>query len=131
MRARWNLNGLEFGGLALYACAFPIGVLLESQLHVQNAFLLALLNLPFLALLSPLLMLSEPLHLGRVPALALAWVIIFVQSYAAFVFLRRRAESAGVGIGLALRSSFGRVAVVALATFILGGVVLVLLIRVP
>lgn len=84
-----------------------------------------------MVLLSPLLMLSEPLHLGRVPALALTWAIIFVQSYAAFVFLRRRAESVGIGIWLALRSSFGRLAIVALVTFILGGVVLVLLIRAP
>jgi len=131
---RWNLNRVELAGLVLYAFAFPIGITLGSQHQVPSALLpvvLMLINLPFLVLLSPLLMLSELLHLSQVAALVLAWAVIFAQSYLAFVFLRRRAESAGVGIWVSLWASLGRLAIVSLVTLFLVGLALVLLIRVP
>jgi len=126
LNVRWNLNGLEFCALTLYASASPAGILLENQLHVPNAFLLSLLNLPFLALLGPLMMALEQLHPNQVVGLGFMWAIVFVQSYVAFLFLRWRAESNGVETWRALKSSFRRITVIALATSVLGGLALVL-----
>ncbi len=127
----WNLSMRELTGLALYSCAFPFGIYLESQLHLPNAFLLSLLNLPFLVILGPLIMGAGPLlNLNsQFPFLLLAWGIIFAQSYLAFVFLRRRAEHLGISISKALVSSIGRLGAISLITLAAGGFALALLFR--
>jgi len=60
----------------------------------------------------------------------LVWVAIFAQSYLAFIFLRRRAESAGASISSTLISSIGRLSVLFIITFVVGALALVLLLHV-
>jgi hypothetical protein len=123
----------QLAGLALYSCAFPLGIYLESQLHLPNAFLLSLLNLPFLVILGPLLMGAGPLlnFNSQFPFYFLAWGIIFAQSYLAFIFLRRRADHLGISTSKALVSSLGRLGAVSLITLAIGGLALVILFRMP
>ena len=110
-------------GLMLYSCATPLGIYLESQLHVPNAFLLSLVNLPFLVILAPVLMGTGPLvaQAGNLTAYVLVWATIFSQACLAFIYFRRRAESAGISTSMAIPAALGRLVVTALITLCLGG----------
>ena len=123
------MNLWQLIGLALYSCAFPLGIYFESQVGIPNAFLLSLINLPFLIILWPMLTLVEPFHLDQLLTHFLAWAIIFAQSYLAFIHLRGRAETVGVKTSKALVSSLTRLAAISSITLIIGGLVLVLLFR--
>lgn len=125
----WHLNVSQALGLMLYSCAFPFGIYLQNH-HIPFAMLLVLVNLPFLVLLGPLLMLLEPLHLGQSFGYSFAWVIILGQSYLAFVYLRRQAKIKGVSTTKALTASIGRLVLVSLITLALGGLALVYLVQV-
>jgi hypothetical protein len=127
----WRLNTWQLLSLALYSCAFPLGIYVENGHHIPYAFLLALINLPFLVLLAPLLMLMEPFHVGQLSGQFLAWAIIFVQAYLAFVLFRHRAATAHVSLFHAFASSLGRASIVALATVLTGGLALAFLLRLP
>lgn len=129
MKSKWNLNKWQFMGLALYSCAFPLGVYLQNERILSNGLLLSLINLPFLVILGPLLMLAEPFHLSRVFGHLLAWTIIFAQSYFTFVHLRSGAEKNGASTRKVLMSSLGRLVAIALLTLVIGGFVLALIFR--
>lgn len=129
MQTKWRLDKLEFLGLALYSCAFPLGIYFEGQHHVPHAFLLGLINLPFLVILGPLLMLATPFQHSQLTSNLLAWAIVFAQSYFAFVYLRRRAERTGVSTLKALVSSVGRAVLCAIAAIVAGGLVLAFILR--
>lgn len=108
-----------------------MGVFLENEHLIPGAFMLTLLNLPFLVILGPLLMMMEPFRTVWVPMGFVAWAIIFTQAYFAFIFLCRRAEADGASTFKALRSSVGRLVFVSLLTLVVGGLALVFLLRMP
>lgn len=131
LRTKWILNKWQLLGLTLYSCAFPLGIYLEKVHHVPHAFLISLINLPFLLIVWPVFM-SLAMPLSRGPLFIfyfLAWAVIFVQSYLAFVYLHSRSARVGISTSKALISSIGRLAVISLITLVVGGLFLVLLFR--
>jgi len=131
LRAKWILSKWQLMGLAIYSCAFPLGVYLQNQHQIPGVFLIVLINLPFLLILVPLMMLAEPFHIGQLLSYFLAWAIIFAQSYLAFIHLRSRSERSGTNTSKALISSLGRLAGISAITLIIGGLILALLFKLP
>jgi len=131
VQINWDLSKWQFVGLALYSSAFPLGVFFQNQHYVPIAVLLSLVNLPFLVILAPLLMLAEPFHGAQFLFHFLAWTVIFAQSYLAFVYLRRRAASKGISPAKALVLSLGWLGILSSIAPIIGVLAVVLLLRMP
>lgn len=91
-KMKFSLSIWQFSGLAFYSAAFPVGIYLQNEFHTPGALLLWILNLPFLVILAPLLMMMEPFHIGRLFGHLMSWGIIFIQSYLAFVYWRNDSE---------------------------------------
>lgn len=117
---KWRLSIWQLVGLVLYSCAFPVGFYLDTSLHYHNAFLICLINLPFLVILGPLLMMPLIHTSGQFVSFFVVWAIIFVQAYLAFIHLRNSTESSGVSIFEALVESVGRIGFVFLVLLLSG-----------
>ena len=126
---KWKLNRRQFLGLALYSCATPLGIYLMNQYDASGAVLLVFINLPFLVILGPLLMMAAQLEFNLLIGYLLTWSIIFAQSYLAFVFvfLRRRTERGGENISSTRISSVWRLIVISTIVILCGLAILSLL----